>query len=78
VRSFDEDQVTFANIEHDGRALYRVALASGERPGTVRVSARRHAARATETWIADELNRQVGRFGHQIVDAALQRPLELE
>jgi hypothetical protein len=44
----------------------------------VRLSPARYRAGSAEAWIADELNRQIARFGLEIVDAALSTPLQLD
>jgi hypothetical protein len=78
VPPFTTDQVSLAAVEPSGAAVYAVDVARGRDRGRVRISSRRHRSRDPEAWIAAELNRRVARFGIEIVDAALSRPLELD
>jgi hypothetical protein len=78
VRYFEAEHISFSAIDPDGGALYDVKAPGLARLGQVRVSASRHREDATESWIAEELNRRILRFGAEIVTAALATPLELE
>jgi hypothetical protein len=75
---FTSDDISLARVEPDGQAVYSVAWTGASYPGWVRVTARRHEAAATEEWIAEALNQQVMRFGLEVVEAGLARPLLLE
>jgi hypothetical protein len=75
---FTADQISLAGIGPDGDVLYAVDVPDAPHPGQVRVSAHRHRAGETESWIAEELNRQIARFGLEIVNAALSTPLRLD
>lgn len=72
------EQISLAGVGPDGDVLYVVELAGAARRGQVRVSAHRYWAGETESWIAEELNRQISRFGLEIVNAALSRALQLD
>jgi hypothetical protein len=75
---FNSDHISLERVEPDGMAVYSVAWTGAPYPGWIRVNARRHQSDATEEWIADALNRQVTRFGLDVVEAGLARPLLLE
>jgi hypothetical protein len=75
---FTEEQISLAGVARDGYVLYAVELAGAPHQGQVRISACRWRAGETESWIAEELNRQIARFGLEIVSAALARPLQLD
>jgi len=78
VRYFEAQHITLKSVDPDGGALYSVEAPGLKRPGQVRVNPGRHRSQATESWIAEELNRRILRFGSDIVTAALSTPLELE
>jgi hypothetical protein len=78
VRYFEAEHISFSGVDPDGGALYAVEAPGLARPGQVRVSAGRYRTDATESWIAEELNRRILRFGAEIVTAALATPLELD
>jgi hypothetical protein len=75
---FAADQISFAGVGPDGERLYAVDLGGAPDQGRVRVSAHRYRAGETESWIAEELNRQISRFGLEVVTAALSTPLQLD
>jgi hypothetical protein len=78
MRIFTAEQISLAEVDLDGGALYAVDVPGMARPGRVHVNARRRRSSETESWIAEELNRRIARFGVEIVEAALSTPLELE
>jgi hypothetical protein len=75
---FTADQISLAGIAPDGYLLYTVDVPGVPHPGQVRLSPDRYRAGEAESWIAGELNRQISRFGLEIVDAALSAPLQLD
>jgi len=75
---FTAGQISLSGIAPDGFLLYAVDVPGAPHPGQVRLSPARYRAGSAEAWIADELNRQIARFGLEIVDAALSTPLQLD